>query len=530
MSLNRAGSYLISHADAKTSTHGAGAGEYLAKTSKSNQKPEFAFSAVVGKSGEVDFLTTDYATDDAAIQAGIDYVNTLGGGTVAIKNGTYLLASPLQVYSNISIAGNGSASILKNIKAGGGHDNGGAGVELSLFNSCIINADRTLGNTNIHISNIALDAYQDNKTDGFCHCVQLVGVDNSSVENCKMYNSHGDGVELSYAGSSASPVICSNITITNNYISDCVRNGISAIYANGGVFSNNTISDCERGIDCEGDEVQNILMQGNLIKDSTFCGIQASLPTTDTIGVFRNISIISNEIIGVISPSTIYDSEAYGIYVQRIDSDGVFENVIISNNIVSNVQGFSANKAFGIRVQSVENGAIISSNVIENIGGVGLGLGSHNAVSSNNIIDGCTGIGINIDQNYVQSISNTLRNIGGIGIYTYFAIGSYLINNVLENITGAIISTLSPSDPVIQGNVGFNPVGIFTAPSMPDSANTYFNAFGYDCMVIITGGTVSSIDIDGNGTGLTGGCVIVPNGTLIKITYSAAPVWNWWGL
>jgi hypothetical protein len=97
-------------------------------------------------------------------------------------------------------------------------------------------------------------------------------------------------------------------------------------------------------------------------------------------------------------------------------------------------------------------------------------------------------------------------------------------------ITASTTAALSDSTLVIAHNAGFNPVGPLTAPAMPASGTPYTNGFLVDCQVAITGGTVTSIAIGGQTTGLTSGVFHVPAGVAITVTYSAAPTWTWYGL
>ena len=50
---------------------------------------EKAATVIVGKSGHVDYLTTDYSDDCLAIHAAINYVDSIGGGNVFIREGIY---------------------------------------------------------------------------------------------------------------------------------------------------------------------------------------------------------------------------------------------------------------------------------------------------------------------------------------------------------------------------------------------------------------------------------------------------------
>ena len=81
----------------------------------------------------------------------------------------------------------------------------------------------------------------------------------------------------------------------------------------------------------------------------------------------------------------------------------------------------------------------------------------------------------------------------------------------------------------ISGNPGYNPVGPLTAPGVPATTVAYTNPFGVACAVFITGGTVTAVAIGGTSTGLTSGMFRVPAGQTIKLTYSSAPTWTWFG-
>ena len=55
------------------------------------------FTVSVGKQMPVDYYTGSYTSDDLAIQAAIDYVDGLGGGTVLIREGVYVITSTINI-------------------------------------------------------------------------------------------------------------------------------------------------------------------------------------------------------------------------------------------------------------------------------------------------------------------------------------------------------------------------------------------------------------------------------------------------
>lgn len=71
-------------------------------------------------------------------------------------------------------------------------------------------------------------------------------------------------------------------------------------------------------------------------------------------------------------------------------------------------------------------------------------------------------------------------------------------------------------------------VGSVAAPTVPGSTTALQNPFWRDAAVVITGGTVTNITVDGT-TQLTAtpGTVYVPAGRTITLTYSSAPTWAW---
>jgi hypothetical protein len=78
-----------------------------------------------------------------------------------------------------------------------------------------------------------------------------------------------------------------------------------------------------------------------------------------------------------------------------------------------------------------------------------------------------------------------------------------------------------------RNNIGYNPVGHVTSPPVPQSGTSLTNPFGQDCLVCVTGGTVTSVALNGVSTGLKGGAFHLPWGQAITLNYSSAPEWAW---
>jgi len=163
------------------------------------------------------------------------------------------------------------------------------------------------------------------------------------------------------------------------------------------------------------------------------------------------------------------------------------------------------------------------------------GTSHHIIISGNYIYGGAKGIATRADSSYPAIYGIVAAN----NIIEYCTLGVWIntrvkqmtvVDNIITNCTTEITNDSTENTNRIIDNEGYNPVGNFTAPSMPNSGVNYTNDYGYPCMVQVYGGNVTDIDIDDVATGLTSGTFIIPPSGTINITYSSAPSWRWWGL
>jgi hypothetical protein len=90
-----------------------------------------------------------------------------------------------------------------------------------------------------------------------------------------------------------------------------------------------------------------------------------------------------------------------------------------------------------------------------------------------------------------------------------------------------------PAGRIYVSNVlGLNPLGAAktTTPSIPASDSAVTNNYPSVMRIFISGGTVSSIKLNGVATGTTSGSQLVYPGETIAIVYSSAPTWTWHGM
>lgn len=169
------------------------------------------------------------------------------------------------------------------------------------------------------------------------------------------------------------------------------------------------------------------------------------------------------------------------------------------------------------------------------------------ANSTNLQISGCTRINVHdcyfessVDAIQVDSTYHDIHdNIVSLGTIREQSGANYnqIHNNTLYPGAGSIV--MVGTNTRADGNNGFNPIGSVTPPSIPASGTAIQNVKGFDCMVSIIAGTVTSIAI-GNTSGTTvntgitsnasGVTILLKAGQWIKLTYSVVPTsWTWFG-
>jgi hypothetical protein len=73
----------------------------------------------------------------------------------------------------------------------------------------------------------------------------------------------------------------------------------------------------------------------------------------------------------------------------------------------------------------------------------------------------------------------------------------------------------------------FDSGAAFSTPSVPSSTTPVTNSSPLPATVVVSGGTVSNVKVNGVTAGSGDGTYTVPAGQAITLTYSAAPTWTW---
>jgi hypothetical protein len=242
--------------------------------------------------------------------------------------------------------------------------------------------------------------------------------------------------------------------------------------------------------------------------------------------------------------------EGTGLPQNREGSDGA----VITGNMIANVQSVAGTEGVGIYFDSSGSSRhAVIGNVIKQcegsaIQGVSRTSGgvvvsaSNDVVISGNVIDG-TNLkvpGASISFTDAQRITITgnkiLNNPNGPPIeMNKSSKGWYIAGNSFDHNESNSPAPLSADSTVVE-NAGYNPVGIISAPWRTNGDLT--NDSGGDAnpisdqvytvrqspkTIIITGGTVTDIAIDGTSTGLSAGVFKLGIGETILISFSATP-------
>jgi hypothetical protein len=96
-------------------------------------------------------------------------------------------------------------------------------------------------------------------------------------------------------------------------------------------------------------------------------------------------------------------------------------------------------------------------------------------------------------------------------------------NNLLDNITAAIVDGSTGTTKRIASNLGYNP-SAYVPVTVGASPFSWTNNTGNDATVLVQAGTVSQIELDGYAVALsTFQQVVAPQGSVVQITYSSLP-------
>ena len=447
-------------------------------------RPIYTFYATPGPAAAVGpvFNVSDYGatgdgvTDDtAAIQAAITAAQTAGGGRVYLPGGTYLLTAALTIST--------SGIILEGAGWGGGTGGG------------------TFQGTALRLAN---------------------GVNDYAIKFTPPVSVRLDGVTVR------------DLKIDCNGVNQTAAGGIHVFGAAYGLFDHLWIEQpYQDGLTLESDNLSGF-GHHHVIRNCWFHGGTAS----PLAGGGRAIAFLSADECRVEACVIEQCGTAAGTYngAALYDQSGlqvISECVFVANPAVLGVEQV---KLVG------QNGSQFVGCIFD--GGTNTQLEAATPASAACIVSGCVfDSPINNSTSVVLSngahtlIGNVFLSAGtanvskaavdGTNANATQVLGNQFITQGAWNSGGPVIGA---SKLILRSNVGYNPVGHAVAqPAVPATTVAATNTTGVDCMVYVTGGTVTAIAVGGTATGLTSGGFHVPAGSTITLTYSVAPTWQWFG-
>ncbi len=477
-----------------------GTGASTVATARNNLGTQARIFYTVG-GADADYVTGGTA-DDVQIQAAIDAAALAGGGTVYVKEGTYYLAAKISMASNVTLRGDGDATILKqtdttninntiieasavtsarvmHLKVDGNKDNNityGRGITIKNSTTCLVE-HVTVIETRDHAINIRESSYYNTVRHVYCEDILGAGV---VISNGASYNNISD---------------VKTKTATN-----------SGIYITG--------SDYNRVISCYSEATY----YGFDVYDSYSCSFEDCMaidPTYDQFHIEDAQDVTYNNCIG--------DGGRDGLAVySTVLSAKLATNIFINNLQTKNATHYGINLV-GTASLNIETVSIMGGNISDCTAyGIyatyttGLEIGGGIIIDNNG---GVTYDGIRLDTNVISGSITTAQviNNGAYAIRVHSASvdkfqihsNTYIGNGtdeVLNNSTGTV-STLNPKLDIIFDSTGTRKVIVSRGA-----------AAGAD-FTVQAGGGVSG------GTNTNGGALVLASGIATGSARSPIEFW-----
>jgi hypothetical protein len=446
--------------------------------------------------------TTD---DTTALAATITAASS--GGTVFLPPGTYAFSSQLSLsVSGVSLVGAGAgASILRPTSGFSG--------------SQLINITANLcGVSNLTIA-FATTTYSSNPS---ATGIQITAAQNILIQNVSINYINGWAIQ-----STANTTIRNKWTKFDNVFSSLCAKGIHIV----GVSANNNAAHVLT--DCILDQVATGASNGDgfFIEDcydiecsNLECNVSAGSGSAFHIkGRCASIHLV-NFVGGCDTPT----GTGPGALIET-GSNGDPTQIEIANSIFeTSSSGIAISAGTEINISNCR----LDTNATYGFYGTGGDTIILNGCSFNN--NGQTAGASNYDFNYTgfgnvyvtncSFITNSGTSVGQVKAAMNVASGHVqCINNIIFN------TPFDNKPQVIRANLGYNPTGVLGPPTVSATTVAFVNPYSVDCTVFVTGGTVSAIALGGTATGVTSGTFRVPATQSIKLTYTVAPTWTWFG-
>ena len=387
----------------------------------------------------------DGTADDVEINEALLRVKTANGGTVFLSAGNYTLADTIKIPSDVTLAGEGSATKLKFDTS--------VGDKTMITNDCDYTfAQRhQTGNKNIVVRDMYIDGDKDNRGTG-ADSIWTVGfntVENLTIENLTIENGWTAAIRTEF---------CTYVTIANNRIHNSGDDGIGI---NEETYNcscyGNRITDAGKGGKSYGapngievqDGAHDVTVSSNVIENCDTDGIQVSTHTGKEGCI--NVSIDSNTVRNCVS----------GVFVKGLSGTPQI-NVAVSNNVII---ATTDSALYGLQAAYTEDVVFIGNTVNNRINAGRLADSNIRTIISDNIFY-CTQDAGNDKKGFLLSgiltnirfSGNIVNNYGWKGLeISGIANNMHVVNNHIigcTNASGAAVRWDSPTSSlcVLNGN------------------------------------------------------------------------------
>ena len=338
--------------------------------------------------------------------------------------------------------------------------------------------------------------------------------------NLILGNNSADGIELGHSGTAYLGGLAANMRCVNNTV---VASDIQFPFSDGALIANNTLLGGSV-IQNDNNTANHVIISGNMILASNpaagYGGIGCNGDSPTIIGNFVQIA-----------------AGAAGAGIGGNGGGGNMTNATIVGNTVETLYTGGSPSQFGIYSGAGSSTTYPNTNIKDN-SVIGEWLYGIIVQGSGTRVQGNT-VGPSTDGTSPTNVPSTALLMYNAGTLGYNTVNNIIEGNDFSRATTPVsiqgFANPSQSTWVIRNNKGYNPVGnapinsYISTPASIGSGVAYTNPLGIDCMVYVTGGTVSAIAIGGTPTGLTSGAFFLPAGESITLTYTAAPTWVWVG-
>lgn len=357
----------------------------------------------------------DGVTDDTvAIQSALDYAMTLGGGTVALPSGEYLISDTLIIRPHTAAPNIQSSPEINFIKMNR--------LKLLGFGEAIIRSSRVIetiiktndftypdnvgsySNFYTEIENIKIDG--NNSTNGIyvynaLHCI---------IKNCQIHNI-GTGIIIDGYGEA---------TIMDNVIK-----------ANACIYSTHDGDSLYIGNDLYSDGIC-IFFHGyggaSRIFGNTFTRINSNI--NSAIGVYMNSQENTDNVSYLIEGNS-FDQLGYAVKCEGTETNKIAGVNIIANRLTGGGNTTTALFAFIHTINSIVSDNIIGiKDTYDTVNGLGLLSECDTIVINNNLINKVSGLALNLS-NCINSViqNNTFKN----GLADYIVLSNGCAGTVIKD-------------------------------------------------------------------------------------------------